>query len=217
MKAPPLNVVDAKFVASVGGAGEFPEGPPEVAFAGRSNVGKSSLLNALTGRNALARVSKTPGRTQRINLFDLKLSDRSPLRFVDLPGYGYAAVTPQMRREWGEMIDGYLSGCRALRAVVVLVDPRRAPQQEEADLVAWLDGHRIATLVVATKIDQIPKTRRGNALGVWQRALNLTRLPTATSTLTGEGLDDLKRLVFRVASSEHPFPPAVGSVFPDRE
>jgi GTP-binding protein len=135
----------------------------EIAFAGRSNVGKSSLINLLVGRRALARTSSTPGRTRALNFYAVTL-DRMPLVFVDLPGYGYARVAKAERARWGPLVEGYLEGRRALRGVVLVVDARRGLEDDEHQLMAYLEAHRRPTIVAATKIDKLPRAGRQAAL-----------------------------------------------------
>lgn len=161
------RVVEAVFVTSAPSVQECPPPDrPEVAFAGRSNVGKSSLLNALAGRRGLARVSRTPGRTRLLNVFDLEL--RGPgdaqcsLRCVDLPGYGFAAARAEVRRGFGPMIDGYLAERESLRALVLLVDSRRgAPSELDMALLELATEHQRPTLLVATKADKLGASKRG--------------------------------------------------------
>src|SRR5258706_6513607 len=118
-----MRVVEAEFMQSA--TDELPaEGPPEIAFAGRSNVGKSTVLAALLGRRGLVRVSKTPGRTRLLNFFRVVLDDERELRFVDLPGYGYAKVSKDERKEWMARMERYLGGRSALKACVLLIDAR---------------------------------------------------------------------------------------------
>jgi GTP-binding protein len=126
-----------------------------VAFAGRSNVGKSSLLNVLVNRRGLARTSSTPGRTQAINFFSV--GDR--LSLVDLPGYGYARVSKETQRTWGTMVETYLRKRSSLKAVVVILDIRREPNQGDLDLLAWLKGYGRRPIVVLTKVDKLSRNR----------------------------------------------------------
>src|SRR5678816_610911 len=122
--------VKAKFITSAAEPAQFPaEGPPEIAVVGRSNVGKSSLINSLTGQTGLARTSRTPGRTRLINWFEID----GKFQLVDLPGYGYAEVSRAMRESWRPLIEAYLSGRKTLAGVLLLVDVRRGPQAEELD------------------------------------------------------------------------------------
>ncbi|MGD8366404.1 MAG: ribosome biogenesis GTP-binding protein YihA/YsxC [Desulfobacterales bacterium] len=129
---------------------------PEIAFAGRSNVGKSSLINVLVNRKRLVKTSATPGRTQLLNFF--RINDR--FCFVDLPGYGYAKVPEAVRRRWGPMVEGYLSKRSCLRGVILILDIRRTPRDEELDLLHWLADRRIPACTVLTKIDKLSKSRR---------------------------------------------------------
>ncbi len=191
----------ASFVVSASSPSGFPEQElPEIAFAGRSNVGKSSLINTLVGVRGLARTSRTPGRTRLLNWFRVVPPKRSqPVAFVDLPGYGYARVARSMRDSWQPLIETYLADRKALRAVVMIVDPRRGAQEEERGLVSWLDEAEVPTIVVLTKIDKLAKSKRKPAgLGVKQ-ALGLRRQPVLFSALSQEGVSDLWREIARYA------------------
>ncbi|MBN1475850.1 YihA family ribosome biogenesis GTP-binding protein [Candidatus Sumerlaeota bacterium] len=152
-----MKISSAEFVRGVTSARDFPRDDlPQIAFAGRSNVGKSSLINCLVRRKALARTSRTPGRTQEINLFRINGS----MLFVDLPGFGYARVSPKMREAWGRLIEAYLRHAGALRAVVFLVDARHGPQANDLQLLDWLLAFEVPFIPVLTKADKVPKTRR---------------------------------------------------------
>lgn len=156
--------------------GSFPKDPPktglpEVAFAGRSNVGKSSTINVLLGRKKAARVSRTPGRTRHINLFQL---DRA-MCFADLPGYGFARIDEDTRRQWGAMIEGYLTDREALRLMVILVDGSIPPQPMDRQMLDAMAHFRLPTLVLANKIDRLNKSRRKPALAKIADALGLPR------------------------------------------
>ena len=147
-----INYQLAKFVASYGKVSQIPESTcPEVSFVGRSNVGKSSLINALTGRKALARASNTPGRTQLINFFTVN----SSLFFVDLPGYGFAKVPRSVKKDWGDMIETYLRERRNLALVVFILDVRRDPSADDLSLRDWLDHYRIPYAAILTKADKL--------------------------------------------------------------
>ncbi len=153
-----MKIISAEFVTSAAKKSQYPSAElPEIAFAGRSNVGKSSLINVLVNRKRLVKTSSTPGRTQLLNFFDINGS----VMFVDLPGYGYAKVPASVKKKWGPMIETYLSGRRTLKGVVIILDIRRTPRREEHDLLAWLEHHSIASILVLTKADKLSKTGQG--------------------------------------------------------
>lgn len=155
----------------------------EVAFAGRSNAGKSSVINALTGRAALARISKTPGRTQQLNFFVL---DDAEHRLVDLPGYGYANVPVAVKRRWAGLVEGYLSSRRSLRGVVLLMDARRPFTGADAQLVDWCAHARLATHILLNKSDKLSRGAGARVLADARKRLaplgeeNLVQLFSAT-------------------------------------
>lgn len=185
-----MKVVSAEFVSSAKEpSGYYKDGSlPQVAFAGRSNVGKSSLINRLCSRKKLARTSGTPGRTQMINFFSINNS----LLFVDLPGYGYAKVPVEIQKKWRPMVNSYLENNPALRLLVLIIDIRRGPKDEELSLLAWLGDNEIPALVVLTKTDklkrgQITRERAAAArsMGVDQEDLILF------SAVTGQGKEEI--------------------------
>jgi len=163
-------VLEAEFLKSATDArGWPPPGPPEFAFCGRSNVGKSSALNSLAVRKQLARVSRTPGRTRLINFFDLRVSEktrsggRAPeleVRFADLPGYGFASGPREEREQWKKMIEEYLTGRETLAALVVLVDGELGAQPSDVEMVRWGESLGRRVICVATKLDKLSRTRR---------------------------------------------------------
>ena len=151
-----MIIKSAEFITSATKPSQYPpEGLPEIAFAGRSSVGKSSLINVLVNRKRLVKTSSTPGRTQLVNFFDIN----DDITFVDLPGYGYAKVPAAVRKKWGPMIETYLSGRNTLKGVVVILDIRRTPREEEHNLIAWLAHYAIASILVLTKTDKLSKTK----------------------------------------------------------
>jgi GTP-binding protein len=165
-----MKITSAEFVTSATKPSQYPpEGSPEIAFAGRSNVGKSSLINILVNRKRLVKTSSTPGRTQLVNFFDINDS----INFVDLPGYGYAKVPASVRKKWGPMIETYLSGRNTLKGVVVILDIRRTPREEEQNLIDWLGHYSIASILVLTKTDKLSKTKLAKQLAVVARTLAL--------------------------------------------
>lgn len=182
--------VKAKFITSAAEPSQFPpERLPEIAVVGRSNVGKSSLINVLTGQPGLARTSRTPGRTRLINWFDID----NTFHFVDLPGYGYAEVSRAMRESWRPLIEAYLSNRKTLAGVLLLVDIRRGPEDEELDLVPWLEAREVPIVVALTKADKLAKNKRVLEVGKTKKALGLRRDPFAVSAQTGDGVEPLFR------------------------
>jgi GTP-binding protein len=149
----------AQFLRAAGRPGDLlPPGPPEIAFAGRSNVGKSSAINALAGRRSLARTSKTPGRTQTINFYDLG----EEARLADLPGYGYAKVSQSLRLQWAELVGIYLKERPALAAVVVVMDARHPLTPLDRQLLAWLESFRVLALL--SKADKLTRVEQAATL-----------------------------------------------------
>ena len=151
-----MKTTSVEFIKSAREPSQYPKDSlPEVAFAGRSNVGKSSLINTLVNRKRLARTSTTPGRTQLINFFTVN----NRISFVDLPGYGYARVPVSVKKEWGPMVEKYLKERDSLRLVILILDVRRDPSEGDLSLVEWLHFSGIDSLFVLTKIDKISKNR----------------------------------------------------------
>lgn len=188
--------LDAKFVASALSPQSYPQwARAEVALAGRSNVGKSSMLNALAGVKRLARISRTPGRTRAINFFALG----DVLALVDLPGYGYAKMARSEAVRIGELMDHYLHERKQLAALVMLIDARRGPEQEEIDLATLAGERRIALIAVATKCDKLRRSQRAAALA---RFAPLGAKPVLCSALSKEGLDELRRQILKCARHE---------------
>ena len=148
-----------------------PEDMPEVAFAGRSNVGKSSLLNTLVNRRNLARVSGSPGKTRTINFFQIN----DAFRIVDLPGYGYAKLSKSATEHWGDMIEGYLANRNCLRCVVQLVDIRHQPSAQDVQMYRWLQHYGLDGVAVATKADKISRNQMNRQLGEIRKALCMAK------------------------------------------
>ena len=184
--------VKARFVTSAAEAKQFPpENLPEIAVVGRSNVGKSSLINALTGQDGLARTSRTPGRTRLVNWFEID----GKYHLVDLPGYGYAEVSREMRESWRPLIENYLAERKTLAGVLLLVDVRRGVQDDELDFVPWLEARGTPIVVALTKADKLAKNKRMVEVGKAKKALGLRRDPIAVSAQSGDGIDALWRAV----------------------
>ncbi|MGM0752372.1 MAG: ribosome biogenesis GTP-binding protein YihA/YsxC [Bacillota bacterium] len=148
---------------------------PEFALAGRSNVGKSSFINKMIGRKSMARISSKPGKTQTLNFYKIE----ETLYYVDVPGYGFAKVSKTEREAWGKMIETYITSREQLRAVILIVDLRHAPTNDDVMMYDFLKHHELPCIVIATKADKIPK-------GKWQKHLKVTR-----ETLNMDKEDDL--------------------------
>jgi GTP-binding protein len=202
-----MKIISAEFVKSATKPSEYTPGDlPEVAFSGKSNVGKSSLINALVNRKALAKISSSPGRTQVINFF--RVNGR--LSLVDLPGYGYAKVPQEIRKNWKPMVESYLQTRTVLRLVVLILDARRGVSPDDLALLDWLDYHRIPSSIVLTKADklsQIERARQKKTIG--ENPLLSGKSILFFSAVTGEGKDELwnliqTRLIEEKASSRVP-------------
>ena len=167
-----MIIKSAEFVKSAVKPDQYPETAyPEIAFAGRSNVGKSSLINALLNRKRLVKTSSTPGRTRLLNFFLVNQA----FTFVDLPGYGYAKVTKSMQKTWKPMIENFLATRLQLQSVVFLMDIRRTPRQGEADLLSWLERYQIPPILILTKCDKLSKTKRIRQLTMIAQRLEIAK------------------------------------------
>lgn len=195
-----MEVHQAVFIKSAVKPRDFPpETLPEVAFVGRSNVGKSSLINVLANRKALVRTSSTPGRTQLINFFDIN----GLLTLVDLPGYGYAKAPPELRKQWRPMIETYLATRTNLKAVVLILDIRRIPSEGDLDMLEWLQRYNIPPIVVLTKCDKLSKNERAKQTAVISAAVNLDRsLLLPFSALSKDGRDGVWNEIRRLLGIE---------------
>jgi len=187
----------ATFAGAVREPGDpLPSRLPQLAFIGRSNVGKSSLINALLGRKSLARVSRTPGRTREIHFYDVA----GHFCLVDLPGYGFARVPPEVRQAWRPLIDSYLATSPGLVGVVLLLDARRGVSSDDREMLDQLAALETPTLFALTKVDKLNRTERREAVA---SALETLGVPAdqlvATSAVTGEGTDTLWESVLAAA------------------
>ena len=187
--------LQARFLTSAAKPQDFPsEAGPELAFAGRSNVGKSSAINALAGRKRLAFFSKTPGRTQTINFFDL--GDRA--RLADLPGYGYATAPKSMKAGWDALIGGYLTGRRSLAAVVVLMDARHPLTPNDRHFLEWLRPVEASRLVLLSKSDKLTRAEKAKTLATTRTELDAAAMSSEVmlfSSKSAEGVDESRALL----------------------
>ncbi len=195
-----MRVKQAEFITGATRWEELPvDGLPEVAFVGRSNVGKSSLLNELTNKSGLARTSGTPGKTQQFNYF---LINRE-LYFVDLPGYGYAKVSREQREYWGRFIGQFLTERVPLRLVIHLIDSRHPPQSKDEDIMEAMRGNPVPYVIAHTKIDKLSGNKRVKSLRTLEKALRQRAMDVPivqTSAETGEGKKELLQWVGMLAS-----------------
>lgn len=195
-----LNLSKASLVMSAGFISQFPRAPiPQIAFSGRSNVGKSSLINALLGRKSLARVSGTPGKTITINFYDVD----SKLFLVDLPGYGYAKRSNDSKRVWSSLTDGYFTknpNRDLLRLVLQLVDARIGPTEDDLMMINWMRASGVPFRIVATKVDKLNKTERAEAETSLTELAQLAtgRDPILFSSVTKEGVQALWNTLYEV-------------------
>ena len=166
---------------------------PEIAFAGKSNVGKSSLINALMNRKSYARISATPGKTQTINFYNIN----EELYLVDLPGYGYAKVSEQEKEKWGQLIERYLHGSSQLKAVFLLVDIRHEPSANDKMMYEWVVSQGYHPIIIATKLDKIKRSQVDKHLKMLRTGLSLvpgTKI-IPFSSMTKQGRDEIWELV----------------------
>ena len=188
-----MNFNNVRFERSFGTSAQLPPSTaPEVAFAGRSNVGKSSLLNKLFNHKGLAKVSQTPGKTATINFFD-----GDGVRFVDLPGYGYAKVSKSEKERWSELIEGYFNQDRAFALVVSLIDIRHAASDLDVNMVNFLREADLPFVVVLTKADKLSRQQQNKQKAALKRQLELgadTPL-VVTSSAKGDGMDELRSII----------------------
>jgi GTP-binding protein len=184
-----MIIKSADFITSAVKPDQYPPAEaPEIAFAGRSNVGKSSLINCLVNRKRLVKTSSTPGRTQLINFFCINAA----FNLVDLPGYGYARVPEKIRRQWGPMVERYLGSRTTLKGVVLLMDIRRTPGMEEDNLLNWLLDRQIPCLPVLTKADKLSKTKqRKQALAIAEHLGLAAKEMILFSAKTRQGKDQV--------------------------
>lgn len=198
-----MRIAAAEFIISAAQRAQFPkEDLPQIAFCGRSNVGKSSLLNSLVGRKHLAHTSSTPGKTRQLNFYRLIPTGTKPkpFCFVDLPGYGYAKVSQTERESWRRLIEGYFKQARTLRAAVAIIDSRHGALASDQELLAWLVALQVPVIVAATKADKLSNNQRA----VQQREMVAALAPLAVqqvvmySSLTNLGRNELWQAIEQI-------------------
>jgi GTP-binding protein len=194
-----MIIRSAKFVCSAVTPEQYPpDDLPEVAFAGRSNVGKSSLINKILNRKKLVRTSKTPGRTQLLNFFEIN----ELWRFVDLPGYGYAKVPKEVQKRWRPMVENYLATRVNLRGMVWLLDIRREVSKEDLTLWDWLRSKQLTVVIVITKADKLSKNKRNKQAASIAKSLGMkARELLQFSAISGEGRDEIWQRLLRILES----------------
>lgn len=201
------NLINAKFITSAVNKSGYPAGDlPELAFIGRSNVGKSSLINSLTRHNGLARVSGTPGKTQTLNFYQVtaKFSDteRQDFFLVDLPGYGYAKSGRESKQQWSKFIQEYITTSPRLKLVIQLIDSRHAPMDSDLMSYQWLRENGRSVQIVATKADKLTNNQLQKQLAILKRDLGLTTGVIAYSVLKGLGREELLAAIGRELADE---------------
>lgn len=191
-----MIIRSAKFICSAVTPEHYPPADlPEVAFAGRSNVGKSSLINKILNRKKLVRTSKTPGRTQLLNFFEIN----EIYRFVDLPGYGYAKVPAEVQKRWRPMVETYLTSRSNMRGMVLLLDIRREPSKEDLNLWHWLQTMSIEVVTVITKVDKLSRNKRNKQIAAIARTLGCKKEELIEfSALTGEGREEIWKALLKL-------------------
>jgi GTP-binding protein len=191
-----MIIRSAKFICSAVKPEHYPSADlPEVAFAGRSNVGKSSLINKILNRKKLVRTSKTPGRTQLLNFFEIN----EVYRFVDLPGYGYAKVPAEVQKRWRPMVENYLTTRVNLRGMVWLLDIRREVSKEDLTLWDWLQAQQLKVIIVITKADKLSKNKRNKQAARIAKSLGRkTQELIQFSAISGEGKDEIWQELIRL-------------------
>ena len=196
-----MNIHNASLTISAVSPAQYPKtGFPEIAFAGRSNVGKSSLINKLLNRKSLARTSSKPGKTATINFYNIDDS----IHFVDLPGYGYAQVSKEEKKKWAAMIETYLNTREQLRCTAILVDARHAPTNDDKTMLGWIRERQGFALVFATKCDKIAKTKLNDHLDQVYYTLNLEEddILIPVSGETGLGIEDAWEAIRELTGAE---------------
>jgi GTP-binding protein len=200
-----MHIHQTTFIKSAVKPADYPPVDlPEIAFAGRSNVGKSSLINVIVERKALVRTSSTPGRTQLINFFQVTGVPFS-LNLVDLPGYGYAKVPLDVKRQWGPMMERYLSARESLKGVVLILDIRRIPSEEDLQMLSWLRSYNRRPIIVLTKCDKVTKNERAKQTAAIAAKLQMDKsLLIHFSALSKDGRDAVWQAIQDAVEADAP-------------
>ena len=203
-----MNIKNVSLETVCGITSRLPENTlPEIAFAGKSNVGKSSLINALMNRKALARTSAQPGKTQTINFYNIN----GAMYLVDLPGYGYAKVAQEVREKWGKLIERYLHGSKRLRAVFLLIDIRHEPSENDRQMYEWIVYQGYDPIIIATKLDKIKRSQVQKQLKILRTGLGVKpgtqMLPF--SALTKQGRDEIWAVMDGILEEKAPEEPGL--------
>lgn len=193
-----MNYSIVELEASYGLPNQIPRSTlPEIVFSGRSNVGKSSLINKMLNRKSLARVSARPGKTGTINFYNID----NAVKFVDLPGYGYAKVSDAEKIRWSKLVEGYFNSNRKISLVVQIIDMRHLPTKDDLNMISYLAQRRFNFIVVLTKSDKLNKCQRLKSLLALEKVFEKNIKTLTFSSLTGEGVEDLKLIIESVIKS----------------
>jgi GTP-binding protein len=198
-----LEIKQAEFIISAAKKNQYPkDNVNEVAFVGRSNAGKSSLINTLVNRKKLAKTSSTPGKTRLVNFFLIN----EKFYFVDLPGYGYAKISKSQKNNWKEIIESYLLKRKQLKAIVLLLDSRHKPTADDVTMYRWIVYYNYKAIVVATKIDKISRNQLAKNLKIIRETLNLKPQDDlfTFSSLNKQGKDELLNEIGRILEGDKP-------------
>lgn len=188
-----MNINNAKFTMACGTAKQLPKSElPEVVFSGRSNVGKSSLINKIVNRKAMARVSATPGKTATINFFNV-----DTFNLVDLPGYGYAKVSHAEKQRWADLMEGYFADNRNFALIIQICDMRHKPTQADIDMINYLIDAELPMIIVLTKKDKLNKTEQAKQLALYNEILNGETELFPFSALNGDGTEEIRAAIER--------------------
>lgn len=200
-----FRVRQAEFIKAIVKPCQAPEPRPSIVFAGRSNVGKSSLINRVVNERSLARTSSTPGRTREIIFFDIN----QQYYFIDLPGYGFAKVPLELKRTWGPMMASFFKKAQGIRLVVILIDIRRTPNDDDQQMIHWAESNGMPYIFAVTKCDKLKRSELKNAFQKLQERLGMEDQSglVPVSSLTGKGVDDLIDVLGAMLEAEEPDPP----------